>query len=313
MAKAPKPLIQSFLADWNARQTWAVNNHIPYNDFMATVKYAYDKMITTGYPMGDAEAFDLLTAVASGKQPFTTPTSQPPNVTQGVSGIYGAMENDVSGIFSGLFHMPQSLYHDAIGAIEGHPSGLFNLIPGYMDIKNMLSSSGRLWMEQHPISDLIDLGGLGSSEVAGAVADSADLSEVAGLADHVATPSTVVVHGIGGALYKLGAQDLARFVAKIPDHPITTMVKALSNTLGQHFELVQHMQTWGADIGDKAIGRLSMFKYQQERMLRPLSMLQEVTKAVPDPRCRSVCEYQARASTTREKYTRSGLWQEQPS
>lgn len=289
--RPPKPIVQSFLADWNGRQYWAQSNGVSFNDFKQVVQYDWNRMTTTGYKMSDTEAFDSLSALATGKNPFKTPADTPPSIFSGPFGWFGAVENDIQGIATGLFHLPGAVITDVDQAMHGNFKGLAMFIPGVMDIMNLMSSSGRTWMTEHPVSDLLDLGGLGSDTL-GIVGEMSE-EDVAALAKAVPesamsemqkagyqlTGDVKTVHGLGGMLYKLGAKDVAKWVSQFPSHPLTRAIRSMFGTVADNIVSVDRLRTVGTD----SLGYIGKLPVQGEIILRPLAAFREAIANTPTP------------------------------
>lgn len=258
MAKLPKTTLTKFISDWNGRKAWAQQAGIHFNDYATVVKYDYNRMLSGSHPMGSTEAFDALANVkTNGAGVLKTPADTTPSLGQfnfnpihdlGVAA--NTIHNDVQGIATGLFHVPQGIYHDVIDAAHGHPGGLAHLIPGYTDITDLFSASGRQYLLQHPISDIIDLSGTG---------------KIANL-----TEST---------LRSSGAHDLADFVSKYPNHPLSTGIKKTFMHAANNIDTIDNLKEFGTSIG----GHLGQLKPQINFILRPIASAAAALRHTPAP------------------------------
>lgn len=250
MASLPKNTFTKFVDDWNGRKQWAQSAGIPYSDFAATVHYDYQRMTNSqgfGEKMSDTEAFDAMTALKQGQNPFKTPADATPNF---FSNPFGAVRNDVQGIVTGLFHAPQAIYHDFNQAVHGHLGGIASLIPGYTDVTDLFSTQGRQYLSEHPVSDMLDFMGSGAI---------ADLGEA--------------------ALRNTGATAAADLLHQIPDHPVSKAFKTTFNTAADHIAGVAAIK----EFGTKTLGGLGQLPEQKQFILRPFRAAQSLIKQTPFP------------------------------
>lgn len=247
MASTPKPIYEKFVQDWNGRAGWAQSNGIPFNDFAQVMKFDYNRMTNSqgyGTKMSDTEAFDAMASLKTGHNPFTTPADTQPNF---LTNPFGAIRNDVQGIVTGLFHAPEALYHDAVDAAHGHFGGIASLIPGYTDVTDLFSSQGRQYLMEHPISDLLDVGGIGKI---------ADIGEA--------------------GLRSVGAVNAADLLSKMPDHPAARMMSANFNKAANNIVAIKSLQEHGTSI----LGHAGQLKSQVVNIFRPMRAAQDLIKRV---------------------------------
>ena len=182
--------LNEFVTTWNTRRSWAQQNNIPYSNFEAVGNLAYDRFkkgvdTSTAGNMSNDEAYTAMQQLTTG--PMTqSPSTTPPKFT---SDPWGALESDVENVASGIYGMvsgagsrlidlatrPQSVpgfvAHETAALLtpidqlaSGHfnpvqiaQDPIYNLIPGWMDFWNLQSSSGREYMNEHPVSSLLDI------------------------------------------------------------------------------------------------------------------------------------------------------------
>lgn len=246
MASIPKAKFNSFVQDWNGRKSWAQQAGIPFNDFAATFKYDYQRMTNSqgfGEKMSNTEAFDAMNSLKSGKNPFTTPADSTPSITTNPA---GAVRNDIQGIVTGLFHAPQTIYHDFVSAAHGHFGALAQLVPFYSDVTNLFTPRGRDFLLQHPVSDMLDTFG---------AAHIADLG------------ATAIDHATGG----VGAVDL---VNKIPDHPVSKLMQSSFTQAAHHVQALANIR----DTGSHILGGAGQLTDTKEFVLRPFRAAQDAIK-----------------------------------
>lgn len=246
----PKSVYDKFVTDWEGRKQWAQSAGIPFNDFQAVVKYDYNRMTNSqGYAtkMSDTEAFDALAALKSGKDPFTTPASTPPTI---FSNPLGAVRSNIQSIVTGLFHAPEAIYHDFDQAVHGHFGGVASLIPGYTDLTDLFSAQGRQYLAQNPVSDMLDVMGIGKIADLGA-----------------------------NALKDAGAPAAADLMSKIPDHPVSKGFVKTFNTAADHMVSVKKLQEYGT----RTLGAFGQLEEQKNMILRPFRAAQYAIKQMVWP------------------------------
>ncbi len=224
----PKSNITEYTQNWQEYSNWAAQNHIPYSAIATVATEDYNRVFESGYaPMSRDEAQATMQSLAQGSSVFTNPSQQPYSVVPhslnpltDIRNIWGAAAQDVQGLTAGIFHIPGQLINEVKTAVE-HPSTLlepfesnelpptqiaqaplWSLLPGYSDLWDLFSSQGRSYLAQHPISDVLDIGGVGKL---------ADLAEAGARA--------------------VGAEGLADVVAKFPDHPVSQVAKVTYSKL----------------------------------------------------------------------------------
>ena len=115
--------------------------------------------------------------------------------------LKGSVLGDLLGITTKA--TPQPATEGYIGQVFAAARDYYNqvpgapMLPGLMDVVNLSTPAGRKWMAQHPLSDLLDLGGLGKLVEAGSMATRA-----------------------------AGLTSVADMIGKFPDHPFLTTLKA---------------------------------------------------------------------------------------
>lgn len=248
MSSIPKPTFTKFVQDWNGRKDWAQNAGIPFQDFARVVHYDYQRMTNSqGFAtkMSDDEAFNAMSALKSGQDPFKTPADTTPTV---LSNPAAAVRNDIQGIVTGLFHAPQVIGHDVMEAAHGHFGGVASLIPGYTDLTSLFSSSGRQYLLEHPVSDLLDFGGAGKI---------ADLGSQ--------------------ALRGIGADSAAATLDRIPSHPMAKSLKFTFNQAAVHSTTIASLK----EFGMRTLGQFGQLTEQKDNIIRPSRAAMEAMSKFP--------------------------------
>lgn len=250
MASVPTPTITSWQEHWNGRKAWAQSNGISYNDYSQVVKYDYQRMTNPegyGAPMTDTEAFDAMMTLKSGNDPFSGPATAAPTV---LSNPMKAIYSNAQNIFTGLFHAPDAIWQDVDSAVHGHFGKIANLIPGYTDFTSLFSSQGRQYLLENPLSDILDLGGIGKI---------ADLAE----------------SGLRGA----GMEAAADTLKQIPDHPISMGVKNLAGQLTSHFSTAANISQGITDV----LSRQGWTQDTMRYIIRPSRAIKKMVENTPWP------------------------------
>lgn len=250
MSSLPKTTFQNWTKNWEGRKQWAQDNSIPFSDFKQAVQYDYNRMTNPngfGKPMGDDEAFDALSSLKNGHDPFSTPGDTPPTILDNPT---AAIHDNLQSIFTGLFHAPQQIAHDFNSALHGHPGEIANLIPGYTDITSLFSSKGRDYLLQNPISDILDVGGIGKI---------ADVAE----------------QGARAA----GATGVADTLKAIPNHPISTAAKATALKMTTDVATLGKLKEGVLGVAQSA----GLTRDVQEQILRPSRAIKDAMNHVPAP------------------------------
>ena len=250
MASTPKPAIVSWQQHWNGRKEWAQSQGIPYPVYQSVVKFDYNRLTNPngfGHPMSDTEAFDAMMSLKNGHDPFTTPGTTAPTVLDDPA---KALYQNAQNIFTGLFHAPEALWGDVDALVHGHPGRIANLIPGYTDITSLFSSQGRQYLLENPLSDLLDLGGIGKL---------ADLAE--------------------SGLRSAGMDGAADTLKAIPDHPMSTAIKGTSAKLISEY-------AWAQNMNEGFVNTLQHFGYEKGQInyiIRPSRALKRLVQNTPFP------------------------------
>lgn len=247
---SPQPKVATFVQHWNERKGWAQANNIPISAFAQAVRYDYNRMTNPqGFtnPMSDTEAFDVLLSLKAGQNPFRTPADTAPSVFHNP---FNAIRSDVQGIVTGLFHAPTQLWHDAYQAAHGNWGPAVQLIPGYTDVTSLFSPKGRQFLAQHPVSDMLDFGGIGK------------------IADIGAT-----------SLRQMGAVAAADTLDRIPDHPLSRSLNAGFTKAADNIKTIASLRDYGTTV----LGKMGKLKSQQDNILRPNSAAIAQMRVAPFP------------------------------
>jgi len=187
-----KDALNQFYDTWKTRREWASSHNIPFSAYSSVASEAYNRYkqgedTESAGAMSNDESYLTMEQVASGKQITSTPSTTPPSILS--KNWYGAIENDLADLGTGLYHLglgavkragslalnaPASFSYakqqlselaapweqmltGSVNPQTMSSSPVDNMIPGWTDYWNAQTPAGRQQMAEHPISDVLDV------------------------------------------------------------------------------------------------------------------------------------------------------------
>lgn len=264
---------------WDTRNAVAGDFGIPQTAVKAVASQDYNRLLTGANPMSNQDAYAAMQSVAQHK----VQTADPSSPAQG--NIATNTFKDAQAIFTGIFHIPQTLAADVKGVAQGFAdvsegkgwksleqagNNVAQLLPGVTDVEQALKGNFG-YFKQHPLFSLLDLAG--TTRIAQAAADfatgaeaSANIafkaSEEAAQRDGFVTPSPSI-----------------RPVPTLSDPEKKMTLQAMILSRHPYRELTQRglaASPGATKFLDKNLGKLGYFGKRIDQIIRPINIQRQL-------------------------------------